>query len=239
MAVIGVYDTNTWMNHFCARASLYVLGGAISVMGCGVGESAQISVGSEPRMTVYADPDSINATVPSVSYSVGDTGPAGGIVFYASDTPFICGVNLTKTCTYLESSPSSNPDVLRVWSTNANSNQSSTVSGARADAIGAGLRNTVSITAQTGNVSAFSAAVYASEYNQGGFSDWFLPSKDELNALYTSRASVGGFTNYYYWSSSEAIETHGSGAWYQHFDTGVQGYNSKHYTVFIRCVRAF
>ena len=130
MAVIGVYDTNTWMNHFCARASLYVLGGAISVMGCGVGESAQISVGSEPRMTVYADPDSINATVPSVSYSVGDTGPAGGIVFYASDTPFICGVNLTKTCTYLESSPSSNPDVLRVWSTNANSNQSSTVSGA-------------------------------------------------------------------------------------------------------------
>lgn len=239
MAVISVYDTNTLVNQFCARVSLYVLGGAIVAMGCGAGESAQISAGSEPHVTVYADPDSVTTTVPSVSYSVGDTGPAGGIVFYVSDTPFICGVNLAETCTYLESSTSSNTDVLRVWSTDANSNQSSTVSGASADAIGAGLRNTVNITAQAGNVSAFSAAVYASEYTQGGFSDWFLPSKDELNALYTSRASVGGFTNYYYWSSSEARETHGSGAWYQHLRTGVQGYNSKHYSVFVRCVRAF
>ena len=38
----------------------------------------------------------------------------------------------------------------------------------------------------------------------GGYSDWYLPSKDELTQLYINRVAIGGFTTYYYWSSTEA-----------------------------------
>lgn len=221
------------------RTSFPVLIVAMIAAGCVSDERVESTIDSPRVATGYTNPDLVTITVPFVEYSIGDSGPAGGIVFYVTNTPFTCGVNLAETCTYLESSPSDNPDVLKVWSSQANGNQSSTVLGANKDAIGAGAHNTVNIVAQTGTVAASSAATYASEYTYGGFSDWFLPSKDELNALYTSRASVGGFTNYYYWSSSEAREAHGSGAWYQHLNTGVQGYNSKHYSVFVRCVRAF
>jgi hypothetical protein len=37
----------------------------------------------------------------------------------------------------------------------------------------------------------------------GGFSDWYLPSKDELNQLYINRVAIGGFASNGYWSSTE------------------------------------
>ena len=40
-------------------------------------------------------------------------------------------------------------------------------------------------------------------YNGGGKTDWYLPSKDELNELFLKRASVGAFGADWYHSSSE------------------------------------
>ena len=70
----------------------------------------------------------------------------------------------------------------------------------------------------------------------GGYSDWYLPSKDELNQLYLNQAVVGGFAYYNYWSSSEN-DTYD--AWYQYFGYGYQYNNSKYSTLSVRAVRAF
>jgi len=83
--------------------------------------------------------------------------------------------------------------------------------GATGTNIGLGLPNTISIIAAaiaigTTDMSTFAAGL-ASSHRGGGYSDWFLPSKDELNKLYTNRGAIGGFatsgTIATYWSSSQ------------------------------------
>ena len=82
--------------------------------------------------------------------------------------------------------------------------------GATGTYIGLGLPNTLSIilsAALTGTTDMTSfAAGLANSYRGGGYMDWFLPSKDELNLLYQNREAVGGFatTGYpAYWSSTQ------------------------------------
>ena len=105
-------------------------------------------------------------------------------------------------------------------------------------AIGTGLANTNKIIAQNGPGS-YAAAV-AAAYGGGGYGDWYLPSKDELNELYLNRVAIGGFpsASTSYWSSSEALA---NTAWTQDFSSGDQGENG-HYkwgNSRVRPVRAF
>jgi hypothetical protein len=69
-----------------------------------------------------------------------------------------------------------------------------------------------------------------------GYSDWYLPSKDELNKLYLNRTAIGGFADAYYWSSTEAD---GTAAWFQYFGNGLQIANTKNYPNYVRAVRGF
>lgn len=73
-------------------------------------------------------------------------------------------------------------------------------------------------------------------YRGGGYSNWYLPTKDELNMLYELKDVIGGFTPSYYWSSTEA---NGNNAWYQVFFNGNQYGSYKSYTGKVRAVRAF
>jgi hypothetical protein len=112
---------------------------------------------------------------------------------------------------------------------------------ARADGIGAGLKNTAIIIANQGPVdgNAFAATVcneYSVTVDGVTYGDWYLPSKHELNLLYIERAAVGGFTTNYYWSSTEVD---GDYAWSQSFTSGVQYSLIKNYTFYVRAVRAF
>jgi hypothetical protein len=69
------------------------------------------------------------------------------------------------------------------------------------------------------------------------FTDWRLPTRNELNLLYSKKAIVGGFTDYVYWSSTEIS---GTTAWLVNFYDGTEvnwfgkgaGYN-------VRAIRAF
>jgi len=77
--------------------------------------------------------------------------------------------------------------------------------GANATWIGSGLSNTNTIIASQGAGSG--AADLARTYNGGGYTDWYLPSLDELIELYNNKTAIGGFSDDGgYWSSSECGE---------------------------------
>lgn len=112
---------------------------------------------------------------------------------------------------------------------------------ARADGIGAGLKNTAIILANQGPVDGDPfAATVCNEYSvtMGGITcgDWYLPSKHELNLLYLQKTVVGGFVNAYYWSSTETDNAH---EWIQNFGIGLQNLEDTDFTRYVRAVRAF
>ncbi len=68
------------------------------------------------------------------------------------------------------------------------------------------------------------------------FMDWRMPTRFELNEMYSQRAAIGGFANFRYWSSTERD---GSIAWAHDFPSGLQGFSLKTITDYVRAVRAF
>ena len=68
------------------------------------------------------------------------------------------------------------------------------------------------------------------------FTDWRLPTKDELNMMYLLKDEIGGFVFNYYWSSTEYDDY---SAWGQYFGSGNQWDDFKDNTIVVRAVRAF
>ena len=108
------------------------------------------------------------------------------------------------------------------------------ISGADGTAIGTGNQNTIDI--MNGCATAGIAARICGDLVLNGYSDWYLPSKNELNKLYLNRTAIGGFTSNVYWSSTEADVNF---AWGQYFANGAQGIPNKNYANYVRAVRAF
>ena len=75
-------------------------------------------------------------------------------------------------------------------------------------------------------------------YKVGKFTDWYLPSKDELNQIYLHLAKPDrySFLNHMYWTSSEKNERF---AWIQFFKDGGQAYYIKHFAYYVRAVHDF
>ena len=71
------------------------------------------------------------------------------------------------------------------------------------------------------------------------FRDWRLPTKYELNEMYSANAAIGSFGTKTYWSSTRSGSTT---AWRQNLSSGIQ-YNNTTYTIsaffFVRSVREF
>jgi len=153
---------------------------------------------------------------------IGTTGPGGGIVFY--DKGFVSDdwryIEVTKTDVVISCS----------WGgylTNI---------GGTSSAIGTSKYNTDSIVAVLGNQS--TAANYCQDLISGGYSDWNLPSIDELNLIYTN-LKVPGYLEYVgdkYWSSTEWDSSH------SHFIAFSNGYKSgwrKDLVAGVRAIRYF
>lgn len=141
------------------------------------------------------------AQVAGEVYSVGDRGPAGGVVFI---TPSTSG---NTTGYYFEVAPSLS-SASRTWAQSTPVNyQSTSVSGADGTAIGTGYQNTLDIIAQGNSTSTTSAAAYCRSLTINDYNDWFLPSKDEVNQIYLNIPISGFGTTAVLWTSSEAIST--------------------------------
>ncbi|MCC7405015.1 MAG: DUF1566 domain-containing protein [Bdellovibrionales bacterium] len=81
------------------------------------------------------------------------------------------------------------------------------------------------------------AAKFCENMNYAGYTDWYLPSKEELAFLHRNSASIGGFVySSSYWSSTEYTNTI---AWNFNFNVGYAVYNVKTGNYYVRCVRRF
>ena len=69
-----------------------------------------------------------------------------------------------------------------------------------------------------------------------GYSDWFLPDKDQLYQLYFHRNVLDGFADDFYWSSTESSP---GGAWGLDFDCGCKDQDDEAVYGRVRPVRIF
>jgi len=175
-----------------------------------------------------------NIASKDIVYKIGDRGPAGGWIFYDKG-------NSKGGWRYLEAAPDdikgrinwSDGKLLKIGSTSIN--------------IGSGKKNTQRILNICGNKN--SASKLCSNYRGGGKSDWFLPSKDELNLMYKNlyKQGIGNFSSEaVYWSSTEY---NAERALLQDFYSGMQDEGVKNLydepltdmaaESFVRAIRAF
>jgi hypothetical protein len=109
-----------------------------------------------------------------------------------------------------------------------------TTTNAIRDGIGAGMYNTQLIIANEGP--GWDAGQICANYQGGGYGDWYLPSKYELNLSFQQQGVVGGFVPDTYWSSTEDSS---DVAWAQTFNNGVQYFTNKSEMEHVRAIRAF
>jgi len=169
---------------------------------------------------------------------IGEKGQAGGIVFYDKGS-------YSDGWRFLEAAPA-NTEFQARWGGYKGYEPNNIIEyydlPQTGTAVGKGNWNTVflarflELMGESGR-----AAQQCAQLNIGGYSDWFLPSKDELNLMYRNLKlkGWGGFSNKrysYYWSSSQKYNTY---AWGQDFSDGSQDDLGKDSTFSVRAVRAF
>jgi hypothetical protein len=156
-------------------------------------------------------------------YAIGDTGPGGGLVFYDKRST-------SNGWRYLECAPASTEWVSKDRGAKGHTLGTDT-------SIGSGKTNTAKfVTKETELNESGTAALLCDGLQFGGKNDWFLPSKDELNEMYTNlkASGKGDFTGKGYKSSSESDSTH---VWQQNFNDGTQSGSGENW--WVRAVRAF
>ncbi|GGE43047.1 hypothetical protein GCM10010832_23760 [Psychroflexus planctonicus] len=158
------------------------------------------------------------------SYELGDTGPAGGLVFYDKGS-------YSNGWRYMEANPvdlSTGTD----WGCSG-----SLIPGSQPSAIGNGPQNTQDIVDNCTGTNI--AARLCNNYSFNGFDDWFLPARQELDQMYLNlhAQDLGSFNSLStYWSSTENNNISAQGV---SFNTGNTINNNKLSSYRVRAVRRF
>jgi len=110
--------------------------------------------------------------------------------------------------------------------------------GATGMGLGTGTTNTATIKSVYGDLPyATYAAGLAASITDGGYNDWYLPSKDELYAIYPNKIAIGGFADAYYWTSSDLGNIYS--VWQLDFTYGSSTNEPKAGTFHVRAIRSF
>lgn len=159
-------------------------------------------------------------------YQVGDTGPAGGWIFYYDE-------DNEYPWTYLEAAPigwygAGDNDPTTYFGYDRDTDDGSNRHVVTSKNLGTGKDNTDTLVTTIGNTTYVNwqgggtttdyAAKMCAEYTEGGY-DWFLPSHSELALMYQNLKDEGkgGFSDTMYWCSSTQNEF---GAFVVNFDNG-------------------
>jgi len=120
------------------------------------------------------------------------------------------------------------------------------ISGAEGQSIGTGYQNTLNIVYECTDTPI--AASEALAYESGGYSDWYLPSEDELTLMKSTLANQGtqadenGFIDAYYWSSTERYSSEWNHAQCIGFNYWYSGGNNNYFksnSYRVRPIRSF
>jgi hypothetical protein len=133
----------------------------------------------------------------TAGYAIGDTGPAGGYIFYENPNYAADGWRYLEAAPFDQSGGAAWGCFRRL------------IEGARGTAIGTGRQNTADMLAACAEPG--SAAPLCASLRVNGVDGWFLPSRDELQLMYRHLkvAGLGGFDsaglpdNIQYWASSQ------------------------------------
>ena len=205
--------------------------------------------------TTLAPTTTTTTTLAPLVYQVGDPGPSGGIIFYKNLNRPAGSQYFEVACAGWSDGTCGGSDLTDprpAWGCEGTS-----ITDADGIAMGTGEQNTTDITAIVGGCATSGiAARLANDLTLGGQIDWFLPSKDELNALCkwahvdavnatcndegwgsSWPLTYGDFSMNYYWSSSELSNTIANS---QGLNDGYQTpFYAKSNLAYVRPVRSF
>jgi len=209
--------------------------GFISSNGTGVGTFSNVMTGLTLSTTYYVTAYATNSVgtaygnvvsfTTNSTYSYGDTGPAGGMIFYDQGS-------VINGWEFLEAA--SSDQTIGYWGPNTPGQPLlNTLSS-----VGTGTANTATIVASLG-VGTFYAAGKCDALISGGASDWFLPSIDELTQMYLNLPDKSSFGGSSYWSSTEN-NLDSREAWIRPMTGNTLSTMDKGYAyIGLRCVRQF
>lgn len=171
--------------------------------------------------SAYGNVRTFTTLAPTLSIGQSYQGGIIAYIFQSGDTGYVMG----QTHGIITTTTTQSTGV--IWGCSGTSISTNT-------SIGTGQSNTAAIV--NGCLTSNTAALLCNNLSSGGYSDWYLPSLDELNKLYLNRTAIGGFNSTWYWSSSQSSST---SATLTNFSNGTNGSGSKTGSYSVRPVRNF
>lgn len=162
-------------------------------------------------------------------YKIGDTGPAGGWIFYVNPDYRTDGWRYLEVAPYDQSTGAPGSLSTSTWVfTNEDTGK------------GYGDANTELIIAAVGNTGVYAAKLCA-DLDIDGYDDWYLPTPPELLLIYNNLylQGIGNLGPYLYWTSVWGYTDDSTNYWGFSFSTGASTQAGRTTSQHVRAVRYF